>query len=113
MDDNDIPTSPDQPGIFDQISESLEAGANAAENAALGRVGEIQMVAVASSDIAAWGYDPVGFKLQIQFTNGRTYVYENISPIDFEQLQLAPSKGKAFWALIRRNPVGHPFTRTQ
>ena len=112
MDDNEIPPAPEQPqGIFDQISQSLEAGVNAAENAALGRVGAIQMVAVNSSDVAAWGYDPVGFRIQIQFTNARVYVYENVSPLEFEQLQLAPSKGKAFWALIRRNPTGHPFTR--
>lgn len=114
MDDNDIPpTPPQQPGIFDQISQNIEAGVNAGENAALGRVGDIQMVAVASSDIAAWGYDPVNFKLQIQFTNARVYVYENVSPLEFAELTNSPSKGKAFWEMIRRNPVAHPFTRIQ
>jgi KTSC domain len=113
MDENDIPQPPQQPGVFDQISQNLEAGINAAENAAVARVGDIQMVAVNSSDIAAWGYDPIGFKLQIQFTNNRIYVYESISPMDFGVLSNSPSKGKAFWAFIRRNPVGHPFTRLQ
>ena len=105
--DDILPDQPDQ----DQpvIEPTLQAAANAAENL----LGKIQMIAVNSTDIAQWGYDPVGFKLQILFTNNRIYLYENISPIDFEQLTLSPSKGKAFWALIRRNPVGHPFTRLQ
>lgn len=110
MDDILPPDQPDQePGLIDQAEQTIQAATNAAENL----VGKIQMIPIASSDIAQWGYDPVGFKLQILFTNDRMYLYENISPLDFEQLTLSPSKGKAFWALIRRNPVGHPFTRLQ
>jgi len=105
---SDVPT-PTEGGLLNEAEQTLQAAANAAENV----VGKITMVAVASSDVAAWGYDPVGYKLQIQFTNNRIYLYENISPTEFEQLTLSPSKGKAFWALIRRNPVGHPFTRLQ
>lgn len=86
---------------------------NAAENVVAAQVGNIQMIAVASSDIAAWGYSPIESQLQIQFTNGRIYVYSNIGPMDFEMLSTAPSKGKAFWTLIRRAPVQHPFTRIQ
>lgn len=97
---------PVDPGL---IEPTLQAAANAAQNL----LGAITMVAVNSSDIASWGYAPLKMQLQIQFTNGRVYLYENISPIDFEQLSLSGSKGKAFWALIRRNPVGHPFTRLQ
>lgn len=98
---------PDDLSLTDAVEPTLEAAANAAMNL----IGQIQMVAVNSSDIAAWGYAPLTFKLQIQFTNGRLYVYEGISPLEYEQLMLAPSKGKAFWTLIRRNPVAHPFTR--
>lgn len=109
MDDNDIiPTpTPDEGGILNEIQQATQAAANAAQNV----VGQISMVAVASSDIAAWGYDPLSFRLQIQFTNGYMYIYEGISPIEFEQLALSPSKGKAFWALVRRNPIAHPFIR--
>jgi hypothetical protein len=103
MDDNDL--IPED--LTDAIEPTLQAAANAAQNL----LGQIQMVAVNSSDIAAWGYKPMSAQLQIQFTNGRMYLYEGISPFEFENLMLAPSKGKAFWALIRRNPVGHPFTR--
>lgn len=91
------------------LGETFAAAANAAQNV----VGKITMMPVMSSDIAAWGYDPVGFKLQIQFTNNYIYLYENVSPLEFETMMLAPSKGKAFWAFIRRNPVAHPFTRIQ
>ena len=105
---SDVPT-PTEGGLLNDAEQTLQAAANAAENL----VGKITMVAVASSDVAAWGYDPVGYKLQIQFTNNRIYVYENISPLDFESLSNSPSKGKAFWTLIRRAPVQHPFTRLQ
>ena len=102
---------PDQSDQSDQpvIEPTLQAAANAAVNL----LGQIQMIAVNSSDIAAWGYAPLKGQLQIQFTNNRIYLYENVSPMDFETLTLSPSKGKAFWAYIRRNPVGHPFTRLQ
>ncbi len=109
IDDIDLTPTPDEGGLLNEAEQTLQAATNAAENL----VGKITMVAVGSSDIAAWGYDPVTFRLQIQFTNARVYLYESISPIEFEQLTLSPSKGKAFWALIRRNPVGHPFTRLQ
>ena len=99
---------PEQPTEDQGIIEpTLQAVVNVAMNV----VGEVQMIAIASSDIAAWGYKPLTFQLQIQFTNGRIYLYESISPIEYGQLMIAPSKGKAFWTLIRRNPVGHPFTR--
>lgn len=105
MDDIFPEEAPDQdPGL---IQPTIQAAANAAANLA----GEIQMIAVASSDIAAWGYKPLTMQLQIQFINGRMYIYENISPLEYEQLMLSPSKGRAFWSLLRRNPVGHPFTR--
>lgn len=100
--------------IFPQDTDEqpvLEPTLQVAANAAANLVGQIQMIAVNSSDIASWGYAPLKAQLQIQFTNGRMYLYEGISPFEFENLMLAPSKGKAFWALIRRNPVGHPFTR--
>lgn len=69
------------------------------------------LVPVNSSDVYAWGYDPVTYELQIQFTNGRIYSYANVSMDEFTALSLSPSKGSAFWAYIRRNPMAHPFVR--
>lgn len=69
------------------------------------------LVQVNSSDVFAWGYDPVTFELQIQFTNGRLYSYASVSLEEFTALSLSPSKGQAFWQFIRRNPLAHPFTR--
>lgn len=106
-DDDILTTPPDEGGILENVEPTLQAAANAAQNL----IGQISMVAVASSDIAAWGYDPTGFRLQVNFTNGRIYLYQNVSPIEFETLMTASSKGAMFWQLIRRDPVGHPFTR--
>lgn len=89
-----------------------------------------------SSDIAAWGwqsYTPLPIteveevasvvtggalsgalgELQIQFTNGRIYSYANVLDQEFAALNASASKGAAFWAYIRRNPMAHPFTRIQ
>lgn len=99
---------PVEPGIIQNIlPPTLQAAVNAAQNV----IGEITMMPVLSSDIAAWGYDPLDSKLKIQFTTGRVYLYEGISPFEFEALMLAPSKGSAFWALIRRNAAAHPWIR--
>ncbi len=121
MDDNtflggDVPAptpglGANPPDFSQQIENVVQPVVNAVENTAAARIGNIQMIAVDSSDLAAYGYDPIEFQLQIQFTNGRVYVYENISPLDFESISNAPSKGRAFWQLIRRNPLAHPFTR--
>lgn len=109
MDDILQPDQQPEDSLLNQAELTLQAAANAAENL----IGQITMVAVNSSDIAQWGYSPTQFQLQILFTNNQMYLYNGVSPIEFEQLTLAPSKGGAFWALIRRNPVGHPFTRLQ
>jgi hypothetical protein len=92
------------------------------------------LVPVNSSDIFAWGWQsylpaPVAMvenlaetvtggevggalgELQIQFTNGRIYSYANVLDSEFAALNESPSKGSAFWAYIRRNPMAHPFTR--
>jgi len=97
----------------------------------------MQLVVVGdSSDIFAWGWQSylpapaatienlaedltggvVGGalgELQIQFTNGRIYSYANVLDSEFQAMTLSPSKGQAFWAYIRRNPMAHPFTRLQ
>jgi hypothetical protein len=66
-----------------------------------------------SSDIYAWGYDPQTYELQIQFTNGRVYSYANVAAEEFAALSLSSSKGSAFWQLIRRNNLAHPWVRLQ
>lgn len=110
MDDiQDVPT-PEDTSFLQEAASTIQAGVNAAENVAAARIGSIQMISVQSSDIAAYGYDPIESRLQVQYTNNRVYVFENISPLDFEGLSNAPSKGKYIWT-FRRNPLGHPFTR--
>lgn len=94
-------------GLEAILPPTIQAAANAAYNI----VGEITMMPVESTDIAAWGFDPLNGFLKIQFTNGRVYQYSNVTALEFEALVLSDSKGSAFWAFIRRNPVAHPFIR--
>ena len=97
--------------LIQPVENLVQPVVNAVENTAAARIGEIQMIPITgSSDIAAYGYDPVEFKLQVQFTNNRIYVYSNVSPSDFAALSQSVSKGKAVWDL-RRNPVTYPFVR--
>ena len=53
------------------------------------------MIPVESSSIELVGYDEEGQELYVRFHNrGRTYVYEDVSPAQFEALLAAPSKGR-------------------
>ena len=53
------------------------------------------MVPVESSSIELVGYDAGTRELYVRFHNrGRTYVYEDVSPEQFEALLAAPSKGR-------------------
>ena len=62
---------------------------------------EILMVPVASSNLAAVGYDPETLTLQIAFHDGSVYIYYDVSPAVYAGLLLAKSKGRYFRALIR------------
>jgi hypothetical protein len=56
---------------------------------------------VSSSVIEAVGYDAASKELHVRFTNGRTYVYFDMEPFQFEQLLSADSKGSYFNREIR------------
>lgn len=60
------------------------------------------LVPVASTDIAAMGYDPTTGDLQIQFTTGRIYAYQAVPPELYDALVAAPSKGSFFAATIKK-----------
>lgn len=69
------------------------------------------LVPVQSSDIAAMGYDPSSFELQIQFTNGRIYSYATVPPELYAGLVSAPSKGSFFAQFVKKFPGLYPYTR--
>lgn len=56
---------------------------------------------VVSSDIAALGYEPTNGEMQIQFTTGRIYSYQNVPPELYNAFVTAPSKGSFFAAAIK------------
>lgn len=63
---------------------------------------------VASSNVAAVGYDEPSQTLEVEFTNGTIYQYYNVSQSIFEQLMQAGSKGQ-FLAYQIKN--AHPYSR--
>ena len=69
------------------------------------------LVPIASTDIAAAGYDPDGMELQIQYTTGRIYSYQNITPDWYQQFLNMPSKGSFLAQTVRKFPSAFPYTR--
>ncbi len=63
---------------------------------------------VASSNIAAIGYDEPSQTLEVEFTSGAVYQYYNVTQALFEQLMQASSKGQ-FLAYQIKNSF--PYSR--
>lgn len=69
------------------------------------------LVPVASTDIAAAGYDPQTFEMQIQFTTGTIYSYASVPQEVYDGFIYAPSKGSYVAQVLRKNPGLYPYTR--
>lgn len=69
------------------------------------------LVPVASTDIAAAGYDEQTAEFQVQFTTGRIYSYSAVPPEIYQGFLMAPSKGSYFAQVFRRNPPTFLATR--
>ena len=54
----------------------------------------MQLTTVESSMIHAVGYDPEARTLEVVFTSGKTYCYEDVPPEEYEGLMAAESKGR-------------------
>jgi hypothetical protein len=61
---------------------------------AVGESGEIVMISVDSSNIAAIGYSALEQVLQVDFLNGSRYRYQDVPQWVFDEFQEAPSKGQ-------------------
>lgn len=57
---------------------------------------------IISSMIRSVGYDPLRAVLEIEFTSGKIYEYENISEQVYRELLSAVSKGRYFDTNINR-----------
>lgn len=51
-------------------------------------------IAVASSTIAAIGFDEASQTLEVEFNEGSIYQYYNVPSVVYDQLMAAPSKGQ-------------------
>lgn len=60
------------------------------------------MTPVSSSNLAAVGYDPMLFQLDVQFRNGRVYRYFNVPPATYSALMSSYSLGQFFDWFIKR-----------
>lgn len=68
-------------------------------------------VPVASSNIAAIGYDAARELLRVEFLSGSVYQYENVTPADHAALMAASSHGSHFSRYIKAHPDRFPCTK--
>lgn len=66
---------------------------------------------VASSQIAAFGYDPVRQVLRVAFNTRAEYEYEGVGPDVHMALLRAESKGRMFNTLVKA--AGYPFVKLE
>lgn len=65
-------------------------------------MGDIQLEAVVSSNIAAVGFDAASGKMRVQFNNGSIYDAEGASQSDFDDFVSAKSKGVHFNKILKK-----------
>jgi hypothetical protein len=63
----------------------------------------MDMQAVSSSNVAAVGYDADSRKLRVEFHNGSTYEYSDVSQETFDELVAADSVGSYFNREVKQN----------
>lgn len=73
-------------------------------------MGNVEMIAVSSSNIAELGYDEVNEIVHVRFTNNTLYYYKGVSKMEFEGLLNAPSIG----SYLHRNFKNvYPYERVE
>ena len=71
----------------------------------------ITMQPVVSSQIQAIGFDAASNTLVVQFNNGSSYSYANVTQPVFDTIMAADSVGSTFHHLVRKNPQQFPYTK--
>jgi KTSC domain len=70
---------------------------------------------VSSSNVASFQFSPQRRQLYVQYLNGSTYEYDNVSPTEAMEFVHAHSKGGKIWDLlrVRGSKTGHrkPFRK--
>ena len=68
----------------------------------------MQRYSVASSNIAAIGYDPTTETLEVEFLSGSVYQYYNVPENMYDQLMKDGSKGRFLHTYIKN---AYPYSR--
>jgi len=61
----------------------------------------LQTGSLRSSMLSSYAYDPLTRVLTLDFKNGRTYDYRNVSQEEVDALEAAPSPGRYFLANLK------------
>jgi hypothetical protein len=69
----------------------------------------MEMIPVASSNLAAIGYEIETAILRVQFNHGGVYDYQGVSEDIYDGFVGAPSKGQYFERFIKKG--GYPFVK--
>ena len=82
--------------LLSQWVQTAEPGEVEAE------LGDIRLIPVSSSNLAAVGYDENKYQLYVAFLDGSIYVYYSVPPEEFQSLMTAwDSHGEYFYENIR------------
>lgn len=65
----------------------------------------MEMIKVASSNISSIGYDADNMYLNVEFNNGKTFAYADVTPAEALDLEQAQSVGRHFNQYIRAAKV--------
>lgn len=68
----------------------------------------MERYSVASSNVAAIGYDPESETLEVEFLIGSIYQYYNVPQNMYDQLMAEPSKGRFLNTYIKN---AYPYSR--
>ena len=68
----------------------------------------MQRYSVASSNIAAVGYDPATETLEVEFLSGSIYQYYNVPESMYDQLMKGASKGRFLNTYVKN---AYPYSR--
>lgn len=69
----------------------------------------MKRVPVTSSNLRSVGYDTKAKELEVEFKTSGVYLFSGVHSNTHRALLGAPSKGKAFWRLVRDK---YPFQKT-
>lgn len=69
----------------------------------------MELMPVSATNIHAVGYDPDSMTMQIQFSNGTVYAYQNIAPDVYQNMLCNP--GGYFASVIKPQRYTMPFTK--